>query len=335
LEGSNDGKAYTELFKVDGNVHEGWNFYSWEKAEYPKYRYYRFRGLGGTSGPCLINEVKFTGNEVIDNTDTTYDCPAELVMKGEENVVLGKPKYKGDITPVLESMSPRYGAVTGGSSVTFKGKNFSASLTDNNIVIDGIKCVVTAATTTSVTCTLGKRPGLPEKTLVMSVKGRGDVSTQGKLFYYIQKWSDDTTWGGEFAPMDGETVFVPEGMSLLVDVDKTAKLNAVLIEGSLIFEPHPKEDYQKYFDAHYIFVKGKNSYMEIGTEEHPYTSKLTITMHSKEADPYIPIYGNKVIGLRYGTLDIHGKKRDPTWTVLEKTTLPGSDKITMQRKVDW
>jgi hypothetical protein len=57
--------------------------------------------------------------------------------------------------------------------------------------------------------------------------------------------------------------------------------------------------------------------MELGTAEFPYTSRLTVTMHSTISDPYIPIYGNKCIGLRYGTLDMHGVPKIPTWTVME------------------
>lgn len=57
--------------------------------------------------------------------------------------------------------------------------------------------------------------------------------------------------------------------------------------------------------------------MELGTAEFPYTSRLTVTMHSTISDPYIPIYGNKCIGLRYGTLDMHGVPKTPTWTVME------------------
>jgi hypothetical protein len=67
--------------------------------------------------------------------------------------------------------------------------------------------------------------------------------------------------------------------------------------------------------------------MELGTAEFPYTSKLTITMHSKIDDPYIPIYGNKCIGLRYGTLDMHGIPKNPVWTVMEKTAEAGEQSI--------
>ena len=77
----------------------------------------------------------------------------------------------------------------------------------------------------------------------------------------------------------------------------------------------------------YIFVKG--GYMEVGTEEHPYTSKMTITLHGTIADPYIPIFGNKVIGLMKGTLDMHGVKREPNWTVLDKTAEAGTNKLTI------
>jgi hypothetical protein len=53
------------------------------------------------------------------------------------------------------------------------------------------------------------------------------------------------------------------------------------------------------------------------------------------ADPYIPIYGNKCIGLRYGTLDMHGVERTPTWTVLDTTADAGSNKLTLHTAVDW
>jgi hypothetical protein len=56
--------------------------------------------------------------------------------------------------------------------------------------------------------------------------------------------------------------------------------------------------------------------MEAGTEEFPYTSHLTITMHGDASSPFLPIYGNKVIGVRFGQLELHGVTRDVTWTRL-------------------
>ena len=231
-------------------------------------------------------------------------------------------------------MEPRYGNVEGGTSVTFTGTGFSATISDYTILIDKIVCAATAATTSSVTCTTGPRPGLHKSSLSIFILGKGSVSLSGKLFGYVNAWSSDITWGGEFAPMEGESVYVPAGLNLLVDVDSTPVLTAVIVEGSIIFAPHATDPtHHRTFDAKYIFVNmGK---MEVGTEEFPYTSKITITLHGTVSDPYLPIYGNKVLGVRHGTLDMHGPERLPTWTVLESTAEVNSTTITLQRAVDW
>ena len=125
------------------------------------------------------------------------------------------------------------------------------------------------------------------------------------------------------APVDGESVYIPSGFNLLVDVDNSPVLRAVVIEGGIIFLPHPTDNaHQRTFDAYYIFVKG--GFMEVGTEEYPYTSKITFTMHGNVADPYIPIYGNKVIAVRHGVLDMHGPVRTPAWTVMDTTANAGA-----------
>ena len=48
-------------------------------------------------------------------------------------------------------------------------------------------------------------------------------------------------------------------------------------------------------------------------------------MHGNQEDPFIPIYGNKVIGVRYGTIDMHGVAKEPTWTYLDKTVPANSN----------
>lgn len=128
--------------------------------------------------------------------------------------------------------------------------------------------------------------------------------------------------------MEMESVYVPTGLNLVVDVDRTDMLNAVIVEGSIIFPPDSNPDHQRDFDAHYIFVR--NGTMEVGTEEFPYTSRLTLTMHSDLLDPYLPIYGNKVIGCRYCTLDMHGAPRSPVWTLMEETAEAGATTIKLQ-----
>jgi pantothenate synthetase len=43
FQGSQDGENYDDIFVIDENIHEGWNYHKWElPEEYPKYRFYRF-----------------------------------------------------------------------------------------------------------------------------------------------------------------------------------------------------------------------------------------------------------------------------------------------------
>lgn len=106
-----------------------------------------------------------------------------------------------------------------------------------------------------------------------------------------------------------------------------------MVEGSLIFAPDPNPNHERYIDAHYIFLH--KGYMEVGTEEHPYTSKLTITMHGNVSTPFLPIFGNKCLAVKESVLDMHGVERIPTWTLLNETVLPGATVIKVSEPVDW
>jgi G8 domain len=162
----------------------------------------------------------------------------------------------------------------------------------------------------------------------------GRVATQGMTFRYVNYWSEPLTWGGDFAPIDGDLVYIPQGLNLLVDVDSTPILSAVVVEGALIFPPNPTNpNHLRTFDAAYVMVRGGT--FEAGTEAYPYTSKLLITMHSNRSSPELPIFGNKVIAMYDGILDLHGVPRVPCWTMLEMTADIGSNNITLMRDVDW
>jgi len=69
--------------------------------------------------------------------------------------------------------------------------------------------------------------------------------------------------------------------------------------------------------------------MEVGTSDDRYTSKLTITMHSSKSDQSLPFFGNKVIGVNKGTLEMHGVERTITWTDLKATVEVGGTSITL------
>ena len=58
-------------------------------------------------------------------------------------------------------------------------------------------------------------------------------------------------------------------------------------------------------------------------------------MHSNRQSPEIPIFGNKVIGVMNGILDMHGVPRNPVWTSQDTTAYNGSSTITFISSVDW
>ena len=166
-----------------------------------------------------------------------------------------------------------------------------------------------------------------EPMLVINIDGIGNVATMGQVYRYVSRWSDSQTWGYDLSPQEGEAVNIPKGLHLLFDIDSSPVLSFINVEGSLIFAPDADPNHQRTFDCHYILVKG--GYMEVGTEENRYTSKLTITMHSSKYDPNLPIFGNKVIGVHYGTLEMHGIERKKTWSELDVTVESGATEITL------
>ena len=105
----------------------------------------------------------------------------------------------------------------------------------------------------------------------------------------------------------------------------------------MLFLPDEDPEHVRELHAHYIMVK--NGFFQAGTKKHPYTSNLNIVMHGHEEDPKIPLYGTKVLGIRYSRLDLHGNPRSKTWTELLNTANAGDTQITLNSmngdELDW
>jgi hypothetical protein len=55
-------------------------------------------------------------------------------------------------------------------------------------------------------------------------------------------------------------------------------------------------------------TKKKNmSILQVGKEGAPFQHQATITMHGVFRSAELPIYGSKSLGVREGTLDLHGQ----------------------------
>ena len=240
-------------------------------------------------------------------------------------------------------MDKRYGTVTGGTEITFTGVGFTeaddrrflgGSEATASVFIDGRNCEVTSQTDTEITCTTSNKPDSEEDpSLEIFFEGIGNVATKGKLFRYVKRWSDKLTWGGNL-PRHGDVPHIPKGMHVLFDLEKSPVYSLVLVEGSLIFD----QETAKKFDAEYILVK--EGYLEIGTEDEPYTGELTITMHGTEFGGNLPTFGNKVLAVKGGQLEMHGARRDIAWTDLKTTADVKAKEITLNdipndKTFDW
>jgi len=58
-------------------------------------------------------------------------------------------------------------------------------------------------------------------------------------------------------------------------------------------------------------------------------------MHGDKFSPYLPTYGNKVIGVRFGILEMHGVARTITWTKMKATVAKGATSIELTEVTDW
>jgi len=82
LSGSNDNSTWSPLWTADMNIHEGWNYISWETPDqYPKFRNYQFSG--SNAGACVFTEIKFKGVETVDDSRSTLPCPIILTLDGQ------------------------------------------------------------------------------------------------------------------------------------------------------------------------------------------------------------------------------------------------------------
>jgi hypothetical protein len=134
-------------------------------------------------------------------------------------------QFRQDHTAVVNSISQPNGDVFGGYDITLTGNylNFATP----TVTIDGKTCVIVSSNTTSITCTVASRFTLPAENSFIVQVGNCNAITY-KTFSYVMRWSDIRTWGTDMPPIDGDLVYVPPGMNLLVD-QSTPKLSAILV----------------------------------------------------------------------------------------------------------
>jgi hypothetical protein len=139
--------------------------------------------------------------------------------------------YSNSKTSTITSVSPQFGPSIGGSLVTLTGTNFGTNLT---VTIDQITCSIVSQNSTSISCITGIRlqPPANGNSFVVT-SDTNPVIIKSSPYLYLDRWSSQATWGGEALPREGDTVYVPPGMSLLVDVS-TPILKGIFVEGGTV-----------------------------------------------------------------------------------------------------
>jgi hypothetical protein len=106
---------------------------------------------------------------------------------------------------------------------------------------------------------------------------------------YVLKWSDDRTWGIDLPPVKDDIVFVPAGMTLLVD-QSTPKLAGIAVQnGTIIFANNTD------ITVNTGFITVVGGQFIAGTEQQPLYTNLTFILYGGYYDAQQPIGGNKMI----------------------------------------
>lgn len=273
--------------------------------------------------------------------------------------------YSDSETPQVTSVSPRYGSTLGGTRVTVRGTGLQGVTT---ILVGDTACegataaadgtwaeCVTPLQTVPFAAASGKQAvvALTSKGAASCVAaadpiaasaggaashgdhgssdgGMTTYSTQTAAcdFEYLDTWSAKTTWNNGPLPVEGDSVAIAKGQTIMLDVSPP-RLHLLVIEGTLIVSP----DVDVHLQATYVMIRG--GHLLCGTETNPHPRKFKITLYGDALTPEIPMFGSKVLALRMGRLDLHGMRRRPSFTKLHATAGPGATRVQLQGEVNW
>ncbi|HWA16116.1 MAG TPA: G8 domain-containing protein, partial [Gemmatimonadales bacterium] len=139
-------------------------------------------------------------------------------------------------------------------------------------------------------------------------------------------WSAPESWPGNHVPAAGDSVVIPAGATIKLDVSPPA-LHSLTIEGTLVFG-----NVDLALTSGWILVRGA---LKIGSEANPFTKRALITLTGTGAanDPSVDGMGNKMLGVS-GSVEIHGQRRGG-WTRLRNTAVQGATQISLVDNPGW
>jgi hypothetical protein len=315
---------WTTLATIE-RVDEGWNYVDLVNGpgqptvtrlgtSLPAYRYLQWKAAAGSD--CTGMEIQFVGYAIAATAPAGGACTVNVTVTGPASnpylsatPVVARASlpagqgvaFSAAATPTVAQITPNNGTALGGDVLTITGSGFPASvLGDVSVVLNGVVCDVLTTSATLLTCRTRARDAVREPSVVVTVagaSGRAVYDLGRTRFRYLDRWSALTTWADQEPPVEGDTVIVPKGQAILVDVSPP-ELFLVLVQGEMIFD---RRDLT--FDAHYILVHGGR--LEVGTEQEPFYNRLTITLHGDRFGAVeIPEVGAKVLAVMNGGMNM-------------------------------
>ena len=86
----------------------------------------------------------------------------------------------------------------------------------------GVGCAVVSETETRIECITGARAAADGASmgaaLVRVACGAAGLALSSSLFEYVDLWSSRTSWGGRDPPVAGDSVSIPTGRRIVLDV---------------------------------------------------------------------------------------------------------------------
>lgn len=136
------------------------------------------------------------------------------------------------------------------------------------------------------------------------------------------RWSEPRTWPNGRVPRVGDSVSLPEGRTILLDVDPPP-LKSILISGehtTLRFE----DTADRRLTAGQIVVSGAGAKLVVGQPSQPFRHRALIRLVGSGTDtPMLSVYGKSA------RLEMHGTPGRTSWTRLAQTAEAGADTLAL------
>ena len=302
-------------------------------------------GDNGNVDTLLYRTVPFDVNNCVSNTITIHGLDhstGETLTVRDHIRRFRRETIDPTLTPFVTKVEPTTGSTAGGTIVTVTGGGFGTDAGSVSVTISNTECDVKTVSDSTITCETGPLDrSLHQKAVhpvvnIAGGPGNARHDSDDTTFWYIDRWSNSYTWGcsdQSCKPAAGDMVVITAGQVILLD-ETTPILSVLLIDGGTLIW-----DRSDGIELHmqYGIVNG-NGHFEIGTEDDPFCSgNALMKLYGHRRSTNLPIYGAKVLAVRFGTIDIHGCPKTTTWTELAETVEIGTSEISLTHPVlgDW